>query len=208
MHVLIGDVRPRDGFSSWSSWKMISRSTVAVTMARSELFTENFLIPVATVVAREGTLGALGRLWISTLATNLVAGWLVAALIVAAFPSLRATAVESANDHIHADMGWSGFALALLAGMLVTLMTHLQHTTTAVGARLVPAVIVGFLLAVGHFNHSVVASIFCFAAFRRWSAFRIRPVGTTIRHRYRRQSHRRPRPSDDVAADAGAPQGR
>jgi hypothetical protein len=48
--------------------------------------------------------------------------------------------------------------------MLVTAMTHLQNSTKSDGVRLVPAVIVGFTLSVGHVNHAVVASIFCFAA--------------------------------------------
>ncbi|MGN6742436.1 MAG: formate/nitrite transporter family protein, partial [Amnibacterium sp.] len=45
---------------------------VALLLAKSELFTENFLLPIAAVVAREGTVGQLAKLWAGTLITNLV----------------------------------------------------------------------------------------------------------------------------------------
>ena len=137
---------------------------IALTMARSELFTENFLVPVAAVVAKEATSTALVRLWVTTLLTNLIAGWLLAALLMLAFPDLRRTAVDAASSYVALGVTWQAFALAVVGGMLVTVMTHLQHSTESDGARLVPAVMVGFTLSVGHVNHAVVASIFCFAA--------------------------------------------
>lgn len=48
---------------------------VALLLARSELFTENFLVPVLTVTARRAHKRTLARLWALTLATNMfVAG--------------------------------------------------------------------------------------------------------------------------------------
>jgi formate/nitrite transporter FocA (FNT family) len=137
---------------------------IALTLARSELFTENFLVPVAAVVAKEATGAALARLWVTTLVTNLIAGWLLAALLMLAFPELRDTAVDTAGSYVHLGVTWHAFALAVVGGMLVTMMTHLQHSTESDGVRLVPAVIIGFTLSIGHINHAVVASIFCFAA--------------------------------------------
>jgi formate-nitrite transporter family protein len=141
-----------------------SAGFIALTLARSELFTENFLVPVATVVAKEATGGALVRLWLTTLVTNLIAGWLLAALLMLAFPELRGAAVDTAGSYVRLGVTWQAFALAVVGGMLVTVMTHLQHSTESDGVRLVPAIIVGFTLSAGHVNHSVVASIFCFAA--------------------------------------------
>jgi formate-nitrite transporter family protein len=137
---------------------------ISLSLARSELFTENFLVPVATVVAKEGSMRALIRLWSTTLVSNLVAGWLLAALLMIAFPDLRATAAEAGKSYLELGLTWQAFALATVGGMLVTLMTQLQHATDSDGVRLVPAVIIGFTLSVGHINHAVVASIFCFAA--------------------------------------------
>ena len=96
--------------------------------------------------------------------TNLIGGWLVTALLMAAFPALRQTAIEVAGQYIGLGTTWRAFALAVVGGMLITLMTHLQHTTESDGVRLVPAVIVGTILSVGHVNHAIVASLACFAA--------------------------------------------
>lgn len=141
-----------------------SAGFIALTLARSELFTENFLVPVVAVVAKAGTLRELARLWGTTLVTNLVAGWLLAALLMAAFPSLRQTAIETASHYIELGITWHAFALAVVGGMLITVMTHLQHATESIGVRLVPAVIIGVMVSIGHVNHAVVASLSCFAA--------------------------------------------
>jgi len=42
---------------------------IALTLARSELFTENFMVPVNAVVAGQATVRALLRLWVGTLLT-------------------------------------------------------------------------------------------------------------------------------------------
>jgi formate/nitrite transporter FocA (FNT family) len=83
---------------------------------------------------------------------------------MAALPDLRPTAVETAQSYIELGFTWHALALAIVGGMLITLMTHLQHTTESDGIRLVPAVLIGFLLTLGHVNHAIVASIYNFAA--------------------------------------------
>src|ERR1700709_1848684 len=59
---------------------------VALLLAHSELFTENFLVPVAAVAAKEASLVQLAKLWGGTLAANLVGGWILMWLLVQAFP--------------------------------------------------------------------------------------------------------------------------
>ncbi|MFF5219297.1 formate/nitrite transporter family protein [Micromonospora sp. NPDC000442] len=66
---------------------------VALLLARSELFTENFLVPVTAVAAGRNTPGSLLRLWSVTLVGNLLGGWLLAWLIIRAFPGLHDTAI-------------------------------------------------------------------------------------------------------------------
>src|SRR3954447_22423686 len=66
---------------------------IALVLARSELFTEGFLVPVTAVVAGRARTVQLGKLWAGTLAGNLVGGWLFMWLVVQAFPQLRATAI-------------------------------------------------------------------------------------------------------------------
>ena len=48
---------------------------IALILANSELFTENFLVPVAAVAAGRSTPRALLRLWAGTAAMNLAGGW-------------------------------------------------------------------------------------------------------------------------------------
>ncbi|MCZ7438779.1 formate/nitrite transporter family protein [Micromonospora sp. WMMC241] len=137
---------------------------VALLLARSELFTENFLVPVTAVVARRNSLGSLLRLWAVTLVGNLVSGWLVAWLIITGLPQLRETAIESGR--FYADLGINprSFVLAVLAGMVITLMTRMQHATESLGVQLVPALLFGALLAGGQLFHSVLDSILMFSA--------------------------------------------
>jgi formate/nitrite transporter FocA (FNT family) len=137
---------------------------VALLLARSELFTENFLVPVAAVAARHGTLRALARLWVVTLVANLAGGWFVAWLIMEALPGLHRTAVEAGTHYADLGINLRSFCLAVLAGMVITLMTRMQHATESTGVRLVPALLFGALLAGGQLFHSVLDSILMFAA--------------------------------------------
>ncbi|WP_432502590.1 formate/nitrite transporter family protein [Kineococcus arenarius] len=137
---------------------------VALLLARSELFTEDFLVPVTAVVAREGSVVSLLRLWAVTLATNLLGGWVITWLIVGALPDLRATVVESGAHYATLPIGLESFCLAVLAGVVITLMTRMQHSTESTGVRIVPAILFGALLAGGQLFHSVLDSLLVFAA--------------------------------------------
>lgn len=144
---------------------------IALTLARSELFTEGFLVPVTAVVAKRSTLLALGRLWSVSAATNLIGGWVITGIVMAGFPQLRPQAREAATFYVHLGVSWRALALALLGGFVITLMTHMQHSTESDGVRLVPAVVMGFLLGAGQLNHAIVASLVCFAALHAGAPF-------------------------------------
>ncbi|PPK97613.1 formate/nitrite transporter FocA (FNT family) [Kineococcus xinjiangensis] len=137
---------------------------VALLLARSELFTENFLVPVTAVVAREGTLRSLARLWGMTLLLNLVGGWIVMWLLVTSFPSLHETVLEAGTHFGTMPIGLRSFCLAVLAGVVITLMTRMQHGTESTGVRIVPAILFGALLAGGQLFHSVLDSLLMFGA--------------------------------------------
>jgi formate-nitrite transporter family protein len=136
---------------------------IALAMARSELFTEDFLVPVGTVIARQAPLRQLARLWIVTAAGNLVGGWVFTGLIIAGFPAVKQTAADAGAYYTGLGIGWKSFALALLGGAVITLMTWMQHATESLGTKLVPAVTTGFLLAGLQLNHASVASLVIFA---------------------------------------------
>ena len=144
---------------------------LALALARSELFTEDFLVPIVALAAGRSTPLALARLWATTIVTNLAGGWLLTGLVMAGFPSLRHTAVDAAKSYISLGITWRAFALAMIGGMLITLMTHLQHTTESDGVKLVPSVIAGFILGAGKINHAIVASLVSFAALQAGAPF-------------------------------------
>src|SRR3954447_4757063 len=77
---------------------------VALLLADSELFTEGFLVPVTAVAAKRGSWADLARLWLVTLAANLVGGWVMAWLISHGFPRLHALAVETAGHYATAGL--------------------------------------------------------------------------------------------------------
>ncbi|MDQ2727807.1 MAG: formate/nitrite transporter family protein [Actinomycetota bacterium] len=144
---------------------------IALALARSELFTEDFLVPIAAVVTKASSPLALARLWGVTIVTNLAGGWVITGIIIAGFPSLRSTAVKAATFYIGLGITWRALALAILGGFVITLMTHMQHATESDGVRLVPATVMGFLLGAGQLNHAIVASLLCFAALHSGAPF-------------------------------------
>jgi formate/nitrite transporter FocA (FNT family) len=137
---------------------------IALTMARSELFTEDFLVPVTTVLARQARLRMLLRLWGGTLVANLAGGWVFTWLVVRGYPGLEKAAVEAGAYYVDLGYGLRAFSLAMLGGAVITLMTWMQHGTDSMATRLVPAVTAGFLLAGGRLNHAIVNSLLMFAA--------------------------------------------
>ncbi len=144
---------------------------VALLLAKSELFTEGFLVPLAAVAAKEATLGQLFRLWGGTLIANLLGGWLIMWLIMQAFPEWRLTVVEAAEHYALAPLSVQTAALAVLGGSTITLMTRMQHGTDSMPAKIVAAIGGGFLLAGLPLFHSVLDSLLIFGAIHAGAPF-------------------------------------
>jgi formate/nitrite transporter FocA (FNT family) len=143
---------------------------IALTMANSELFTENFLVPVVAVVAGKAGPLSLLRLWVGTAFTNLAAGWVVMGVIMAGVPEVRGTAVEVSRHYL--DLGArEAFAAAILGGAVITLMTWMERGTDSMPAKLVAAVIAGFLVVAGKLNHVIVVSLLTFGALHAGAPF-------------------------------------
>jgi len=136
---------------------------VALLLASSELFTENFLVPVISVVAKVGTLTQLIRLWVITLGANLVAGFAMAGMIVVALPNVHDAAIKAGSHYAHLGVSWRSFFLAVPAGTVITLLTRMQHATENLGVRIVAAVLMSFVLVGAQLFHSVLDSILMFA---------------------------------------------
>lgn len=137
---------------------------VALLLARSELFTENFMVPVVAVVARSGTMARLGRLWLITFVTNVLGGAVIMWIVITAFPDLKTTAIEVGTHYAELGVNGRSFALAVLAGAVITLMTRMQHATQNLGIQIVPAILFGSLLAGGELFHCVLDALFMMGA--------------------------------------------
>jgi formate-nitrite transporter family protein len=136
---------------------------IALTLARSELFTEDFLVPVSAVIARQSRFRSLLRLWAATAVMNLVGGWIITKLVIDGYPDVHKTAAQAGQHYIDLGLGWRAFSLALLGGAVITLMTWMQHATESTAVKLIPAVTTGFLLAGLQLNHAIVNSLLIFS---------------------------------------------
>lgn len=137
---------------------------LALLLGRSELFTEGFLVPVTTVAAKRASIAQLLKLWSGTLVANLVGGWILMWLIMTAFPKLHEKTIESASHFVFAPLNMESVALALLGGMVITLMTRMQHGTDAMFGKIAAAVAGAFLLAGLQMFHSILDSLLIFGA--------------------------------------------
>lgn len=137
---------------------------VALLLARSELFTEGFLIPVVTVAARRARLRSLLRLWALTLVGNLLGGWVIMWLVVQAFPAYHSDLVTMAAHFVEAGLSLETFSLAVLAGAAITLLTRMQQGTDEMTAKIIAAVAIGFLLAGLQMFHSILDSLLAFGS--------------------------------------------
>ena len=135
---------------------------VFIIVGRAELFTENFLVPIAGFDHRDGTSWRnLAKLWITSPIFNVLGGLLMLCLLsvhsVLPYGS-GLTAVTLAGT-IHANGVLALFVSAIFAGALITAMTWFVEGQTSILARIVVAWLAGSLLALGSFNHVIVVTL-------------------------------------------------
>ncbi|HEY8584818.1 MAG TPA: formate/nitrite transporter family protein [Capillimicrobium sp.] len=131
---------------------------VFILLGRSELFTENFLMPIAAASRRRASASAVARLWAVTLVGNLL-GLLLLAAILSRAGLVPPGALDAAGGLADTFAGRSlGVALlsAVVGGTTMTLMTWLAAAVDDAVARIIVALLVGFLLAAPSLNHAVV----------------------------------------------------
>lgn len=131
---------------------------VHIVLGRSELFTENFLIPASAVLDRRKGVISLGRLWTLTLIGNLVALAILAVIFSRAQlvpPETRVAAGKLANTIVDRDVG-PALLSAIVAGTVMTTFTWMAVAAETDIARVIVALLVGFVLVAPSLNHSVV----------------------------------------------------
>ncbi len=139
---------------------------VFLVVGRTELFSENFFDPVAAAIEerRAGMFVALIRLWATILVLNLVGGAVLTLILTidGALPETAPEALIGVAERI-ASKGWAAtLARAVMAGALLTLLSYLLEAANTVTARVSVSYMVGFLLALGPFDHVVVSALHLF----------------------------------------------
>jgi len=134
---------------------------VFIVVGRSELFTENFLVPVTAL--RRGKLSKLklAQLWTISPVMNLVGGTAMILVVSSkgVLPEGCAPALVDLADEVVARTPWSAFLSAVAGGALITVMTWMVEGVGTVGGRIVIAWSAGALLALGSFNHVIVVTL-------------------------------------------------
>jgi formate/nitrite transporter FocA (FNT family) len=131
---------------------------VFLTIGRSELFTENFLIPVAAVLSGRATRRSVARLWSITFALNLAGIALFVALLGTPGVLERAPleAAGALADTLAGRDLRAAAVSAVLAGAVITTFTWLAEAAESDLTRLFVALGVGFVLLAPSMNHSVL----------------------------------------------------
>jgi formate-nitrite transporter family protein len=139
---------------------------IILLVGKSELFTENFFLPVTAVLERRGSLADLGRLWSVSLAANLLGG-LIFALLISRDGVLDhgpASEIIALAEHKIAYSLMTAFVKAIFAGWLMTMLTWLLIAAEGFGPRLAIIWMIGTLIVLGSFNHVVISAAEIFMA--------------------------------------------
>jgi formate-nitrite transporter family protein len=139
---------------------------IFVVMARSELFTENTLVPVIPFLEHRDRrrFVQLLRVWGLLLVGNLIGaaifGWALARTPMVP-PSLHAELSHIAAEATAGSFGLVVYA-AVFAGWLIALLSWLLASTRATGAQIVLIWLCTAPISALHFRHSIAGSVEAF----------------------------------------------
>jgi formate/nitrite transporter FocA (FNT family) len=141
---------------------------VFIVVGRSELFTENFLVPIAGLERTRASWLKLTELWLVSPLFNLLGGFALIAIVTThgVLPDGTGTPLEDLATGLDENGLPAAFLSAVAAGALITLMTWLVEGSESMGIRIVCAWIVGAVLTLAALNHVVVATLELFFGIR------------------------------------------
>jgi formate/nitrite transporter FocA (FNT family) len=141
---------------------------IFVIIGRSELFTENFLIPVAAVVRHERTVASLllvwGLSWLGNMAGCAAFAALLAVPAAVGAPIIHGYAVYSAYKLSMPP--WGLFVSAVLAGMIMTVLTWLLLAIRDSVGKILAIFAAGYVIFATNVSHAVVGASLIFVGFR------------------------------------------
>src|SRR3954454_10598258 len=135
---------------------------VFLIVGRGELFTENFLVPLAGLHGKPRRMWLkLAELWTVSPVFNIVAGGLIALIVTThgVLPEGSGTALVDVSNSIHVNSTLALFCSAVFAGALITAMTWFVEGQESMGVRVFVGWATGSMLALGHLNHVIVVTI-------------------------------------------------
>jgi formate/nitrite transporter FocA (FNT family) len=132
---------------------------VFLILGRGELFTENFLVPIAGL--ERHTWRNLFKLWTISPVFNVLGGLIVILIVTthSVLPFGTGKAVVHTAQTVHANGVLALFCSAIFAGALITAMTWFVEGQATMMPRVVVAWICGTILALGNFNHVIVVTL-------------------------------------------------
>ena len=132
---------------------------VFLIIGRAELFTENFLVPIASLLNGRIRASSVLRLWGMTTIGNL-AGLALFAFLLSRDglvpPDTLQAAGRMADTFAERDFV-AALLSAIVAGATMTLFTWLAHALERDTGRIVVALLVGVVLALPSLNHAIVS---------------------------------------------------
>jgi formate-nitrite transporter family protein len=135
---------------------------VFLVVGRGELFTENFLVPIAGLDRgdRRSWL-ALARLWTVSPVFNILGGTFIVVILTVhgVLPDGTGEPIALAATRLHEHHPLSLFLSAVFAGALITAMTWFVEGSDSMLVRIVIAWTAGAMLALGGFDHVIVATL-------------------------------------------------
>ena len=134
---------------------------IFIVVGRSELFTENFLVPVTGLRRGHITKLKLAELWVVSPICN-IAGGAALILIVSThgvLPHGTGETLVKIAQGFDQNSAWTAFCSAIAGGAIITAMTWLVEGVGSIGGRIACAWIGGVLLTLGSFNHVIVVTL-------------------------------------------------
>jgi formate-nitrite transporter family protein len=138
-----------------------------VIIGRSELFTENFLIPVAGVARREQRLLYLVRLWGLSWIGNLLACAAIA-LLLSVPETIGQPLLTGYRDYAAYKLSMSPvgvFTSGILAGTVMTVLTWILLAMKESIAKIAAIFAAGYVLFAANLSHSIVGAAIIFVGF-------------------------------------------
>lgn len=139
-----------------------------VILGGSELFTENFLIPVVSVFNRERSIPSLVELWALSWLGNIAASAGMAVLFSQPH-ALGDTILYGYSAYSAYKLSvplWGVFFSAVLAGMVMTILTWLLLAIQDPVGKILTIFGAGYMLFASNISHSMVSSSILLVAYR------------------------------------------